>query len=54
MAEYVKEFEQYIINDHKEESLLTIIPGSSSDRFLQITQKLRKVAEEFPQSVFLL
>ena len=51
MVEYVKEFEQFILSENKEESIMTMIPGSIADQFLQITQKLNNISEEFPQSV---
>lgn len=51
MVEYVKEFEQYILSENKEEPIMTMIPGSSADQFFQITQKLNNINEEFPQSV---
>ena len=51
MVEFVKEFEQYILSENKDEAIMTIIPGSVADQYFQITQKLNRVEEEFPPSV---
>lgn len=51
MVEYVKEFEQFILSENKEESIMTMIPGSVADQFLHISQKLNKINQEFPESV---
>ena len=51
MVEFVKEFEQFILSENKEEPIMTLIPGSAADQYFQITQKLLKIEKEFPQSV---
>lgn len=46
MASFVKEFENYILSDKREDSLISIIPGSEADLYLQLTKALTEYSEK--------
>lgn len=46
MVTFVKEFENYILSDKREESLISIIPGSEADIYLQISKALNEMEEK--------
>ena len=51
MVTFVKEFENYILSENKEDSLSTIVPGSESDLYIQILNILKTISKEFPKEV---
>ena len=51
MVSFAKEFESFILSDNKEDSLLTIVPGSEAELYLQILNKLKAISNEFPKEV---
>jgi hypothetical protein len=51
MVTFVKEFENYILSENKEDSLSTIVPGSEAQLYLQILNKLKSISNEFPIEV---
>ena len=53
MVSFVKEFESYILSENKEESLITIVPGSEAELYLQILNKLKMISTEFPKEVLI-
>ena len=46
MIPFVKEFENYILNENKEDSLNSLIPGSESETYLKILNQLKDVKDE--------
>ncbi len=46
MSTFVKEYENYILSDKREETLMSIIPGSEADIYLQLTKYLREYEEK--------
>jgi len=43
MVSFVKEFENYILSDKREDSLMSIIPGSEADIYLQLVKALSEL-----------
>jgi hypothetical protein len=46
MVTFVKEFEQYVLSENKEESLLSIIPGSQADTYMQFISQIKSIEEK--------
>lgn len=43
MVTFVKEFEQYILSDFKEESLISIVPGSQAEVYIQFVNAYKEM-----------
>ena len=46
MVSFVKEFESYVLSDFNQDSLLSVIPGSQSDIYLQLLNQIKKLGEK--------
>jgi hypothetical protein len=56
MVTFVKEFEQYILNECRSESILSVIPGSEADVYLEILKKMHEMEKtgKCPDEVYIL
>jgi hypothetical protein len=46
MVSFVKEFEDYVLNDRNDDSLKTLIPGLEHDYYIKITKAINQINEE--------
>jgi hypothetical protein len=51
MSTFVKEFENYIISDFREETLATLVPGSESEYFIKLIRRINNMEKEDPEKV---
>ena len=54
MITFVKEFEQYLLSENRAESLNSLIPGSQSDLYIQLSEAIKQLTKEskLPENVF--
>ncbi len=46
MVTFAKEFENFIINDFREESLATLVPGSEADNYIKLIRRINNIENE--------
>jgi hypothetical protein len=43
MTTYAKEYENYIISGFREESLSTLVPGSNSEKYINLIRRINEM-----------
>lgn len=54
MVTFIKEFEQYLLSESREESFQSIIPGSQADLYIQLSSMIKSIStdtDEIPRNV---